>query len=90
MDNQTLIDQLLEVRSNLRGVLREAEGISAKLNGPRPNETGHPEIAQESVGSLIDDIRGLSIYIGKTISEQHNILGNFQAAKSASQPARYA
>lgn len=73
-----LIERLFEIRSQVRGALCAASGVSAKLVGePDGNEGAQPDRVQESVNSLVDDIGyGMSV-LQKILAEQHGILGAF-------------
>lgn len=78
MENTALIESVCEIRTTLRSTLREANGLSMKLRGPQPGDGPvEPKRTEESVASVINDIRNLSGTLEKIIADQHSILGGF-------------
>lgn len=92
MNENSFIAQLRDVRSNLQDAMRAADHLENKFVGPRPAESAAstPQKTQESIGSLLSDINGLSVRLTKMLAHQHEIVGDFAGAQADCTPARYA
>ena len=74
----SLIDQLLTIRANLASTVREAEGLSAKLQGSRDSAIGQPSApSSNSVKGVVCEIAELTASLQKQVAEHHAALGNF-------------
>ena len=91
MDNGNFINQLRDIRSNLRDAIRAASKFETKLLGPRPEDGQKPKDTSESVISFLTEINAMSIQLTKMLAHHHEIVGDFEPmGLPEASPARYA
>jgi hypothetical protein len=87
----SLIDQLLAIRANLTSVVRAADDISCKLDGPHDGAENKAQFPQSSnMRGVINEIDCLTARLQKLVTEQHQLLGSFAPAPEAGQPSKRA
>jgi hypothetical protein len=74
---ESFINRLLQIRSNLMDAVRANRALNAKFVGPRPSDTKEIGKTPDSIDILLVELQSLSTELVKMASLHHETLGGF-------------